>query len=281
MDIISRLNESLLEMIYFFPMKAEFEYIIGKKVNAIYKPSQQKEAWLGFDQAWTNKEISEDEFYDILKNKKKTSKFLAYIMQFKVVEKQKYYKNIPRTFSVPKHYKDRDVYYRSPLKTEPSKKGTTSQHELLFNIKSEYDFIEVYYVCPMLFSQSDLFRSDFKTDEDKYRKYLLEQLVLVDVLSAPDPSTQKWKSSNNHHIMWQDSNDIYWCSTPKEGKMRTFKNWIESIDQKLLSNEELLENLKNKPNLMKLNRNEDELQAFRNEFSKLTIFEIDSNEPNS
>ncbi|MCY8935666.1 hypothetical protein [Peribacillus frigoritolerans] len=154
-------------------------------MNAIYKPSQQKEAWLGFDQAWTNEEISEDDFYDIIKKKSKTSRFLAYIMQFKIVEKQKHYKKIARTFTVPSHYKDGDLYYRSPLKTEVSKKGTTSQHDILFNIKSKFNFMEVYYACPMLFSQSDLFRPEFMKDEKKFREHLMEQLVLVDVVSAP------------------------------------------------------------------------------------------------
>ncbi|MDX5475003.1 MAG: hypothetical protein LPK00_05645 [Bacillaceae bacterium] len=271
---ISRLNESLLEMVYFFPMKAEFEYILGKKVNAIYKPSPQKEAWLGFDQAWTNEEISEDEFYEILGNKGKTPRFLAYIMQFKVVEKQKHYKKKARTFTVPSHYNDGDLYYRSPLKTEPSNKGTTSQHELLLNIKSEFEFIEVYYACPMLFSQSDLFHPDFMKDENKFRKHLLELLVLVDVDTAPDPSTSSWKSSGNHHIMWQDKSgsDIYWCSEPKKGKKDTFKEWIEGLDQKIMSNEQLIVSLKElkgiKPD------KEDEQQAFRDVYSKLTILDI-------
>lgn len=271
---ISRLNESLLEMVYFFPMKAEFEYILGKKVNAIYKPSPQKEAWLGFDQAWTNEEISENEFYDIIIKKRKSSRFLAYIMQFKVVQKQKHYKKIARNFTVPSHYNDGDLYYRSPLKTEPSKKGTTSQHELLLNIKSNYDFIEVYYACPMLFSQLDLFRPDFMKDETKFRKHLLEQLVLVDVVSAPDPSTSSWKSSNNHHIMWKDESgsDIYWCSQPQKGKKETYKKWIEGVDQKFLSNEQLIDNIKELKAIMP--DKEDEQEAFRDVYSKLTILDI-------
>src|SRR5690625_2786768 len=152
-------------MVYFFPMKAEFEYMLGKKVNAIYKPSQQKEAWLGFDQAWTSGEIGEDEFYKMIKNKTKNSKFLAYIMQFKVVEKQRYYSRIARTFTVPSHYNDGDVYYRASLKTKPSKSGIISQHQLLFDIKKKYNFMDVYYACPMIFSQSDLFRSEFIKSE--------------------------------------------------------------------------------------------------------------------
>jgi hypothetical protein len=272
---ISKLNESLLEMVYFFPLKKELQYILGtKKVNAIYKPSQQKEAWLGFDQAWTNEEISEDDFYDIIKNKSKTSKFLAYIMQFKVVKKQKYYKKIARTFTVPSHYKDGDLYFRSPLKTEPSKKGTTSQHDLLIDIKKNFYFFEVYYACPMLFSQSDLFRPEFMKDEKKFVEHLLEQLVLVDVESAPDPTTLSWKSSSNHHLMWKDSSgsDIYWCSSPEKGDGITIRKWIESLDQKFMSNEQLLANIKEL--YSNIPDQEDEKQAFREVFSKLTILDI-------
>ena len=45
---MSALNESLLEMIYFIPLKRTIESILGRKINRIYKPSPQKEAWLGF-----------------------------------------------------------------------------------------------------------------------------------------------------------------------------------------------------------------------------------------
>lgn len=255
-------------------MKAEFEYILGKKINAIYKPSQQKEAWLGFDQAWTSNEINEDDFYNIIINKKKTSRFLAYIMQFKVVEKQRHYNKIARTFTVPSHYNDGDMYYRSRLKTEPSKRGTTSQHELLFDIKSKHDFFEVYYACPMIFSQSDLFHADFMKDESKFRKHLLKQLVLVDVASAPDPTTSAWKSSNNHHIMWKDESgsDIYWCSNPKKGKKNSYEKWIEGLDQKLLSKDQLIENIEILKDIMPDKENEQ--QALRDVYSKLTILDI-------
>src|SRR5690606_4769196 len=128
---MSRLNESLLEMVYFFPIKDAFSNILGKKINAIYKPSQQKEGWLGFDQAWTNDNISEDDFYDMIYNKSSSKRFLAYIMQFKVVEKQKHYNNRSRNFKVPTHYNNGDLYFRSLLKTEPSKSGTSSQHNIL------------------------------------------------------------------------------------------------------------------------------------------------------
>lgn len=196
-------------------------------------------------------------------------------MQFKVVERQKHYNKIDRTFKVPSHYNNGDMYYRSPLKTEPSKKGTTSQHDLLFNIKSNYDFMEVYYACPMLFSQLDLFHPDFMKDENKFRKHLLEQLVLVDVVTAPDPTTSTWKSSNNHHIMWKDESgsDIYWCSIPKKGKKETYKEWIKGLNQKFFSNEQLIENKKKLKDIIP--DKEDEQQAFRDVYSKLTIFEIE------
>lgn len=68
---ISRLNESLLEMVYFFPMKAEFEYILGKKENAIYKPSQQKETWLGFDPRGLMKRLVKMSFMTFYLKKRK------------------------------------------------------------------------------------------------------------------------------------------------------------------------------------------------------------------
>lgn len=195
-------------------------------------------------------------------------------MQFKIVEKQKHYKKIARTFTVPSHYKDGDLYYRSPLKTEVSKKGTTSQHDILFNIKSNFNFMEVYYACPMLFSQSDLFRPEFMKDEKKFRGHLMEQLVLVDVVSAPDPTTSSWKSSGNHHIIWEDNSgsDIYWCSEPKKGKKVTYQKWVENLEQKFMSNEKLLSNIKELDAIIP--DKEDEKQAFREVYSKLTILEI-------
>jgi len=271
---ISRLNESLLEMVYFSPFKGEFHKILGHKVNAIYKPSQQKEAWLGFDQAWTNEEISEDEFYDIIINKKKTKRFIAYIMQFKVVEKQQHFTKRARTFTVPGHIKNGETYYRSRLKTEPSKTGTTSQHEMLVDMKKLNNFLEVYYVCPMLFTNFDLYRSDFLEDDSVYHKYLLDQLVLVDVATAPDPTTKKWKSFSNHHMIWKefDGNDMEWCSEPEKGRKESFKAWIEGLNQKFMTNEELIDNLKTLE--VPLAVYEGDRKVFRDVYSKLTILEI-------
>lgn len=272
--MMSRMNESLLEMVYFFPIKEAFNSILGKKVNAIYKPSPQKEAWLGFDQAWTTDEVSEEKFYDIIKNKTPTSRFITYIMQFKVVEQQKHYNKKERIFTVPSHYVEGEIYYRSLLKTEPIKSSTTSQHELLIEIKNSFNFMEVYYACPMLFSQTELFKPKFMESEKDLREYLMDQLVLVDIASAPDPKTSSWTSSKKHHIMWKkhSGSDMEWCSTPKKGKKINYQEWIKDLQQREIDKDKLLENIEDLKTI--LSNTVDDKQSGRDIFSKLTIIEF-------
>ncbi|AIY04519.1 hypothetical protein Plano_0554 [Planococcus sp. PAMC 21323] len=272
---MSKLNESLLEMIYFFPMKAEFEYILGKKINAIYKPSQQKEAWLGFDQAWISDEIKEDEFYDFIKKKSKKTKFIAYIMQFKIVNKQKYYSKRKRKFTVPSHYKEGEIYYKSPLKTVASLTTSDSQHEILYNLKKHHNFLDVCYVCPMIFSQSDIFHPKLMKDEKEFRKHILEKLVIVDVSTAPDPSTTSWDPSDNHHIIWNENamNVIHWCSDPQEGTSEKYSSWVENLSNRILSAEELIDTIKRIKSSMPIET--DKQQAFKDIFSKMTILKIE------
>jgi hypothetical protein len=242
------INETLLEMIYFFPIKEALSSVFGNKINAIYKPSPQKEAWLGFDQAWVNNEISENEFYKLIQDKSKDIKFLAYILQFKVVERISYVSK-KRSFYVPNCYTNE--YFRVPLKTEPSKTAPISQHELLCDLKEEFPFLEIYYACPMLFSQQeDLFQQEYMENEGKLRSHLIDKLILVDVGSAPDRSTfgpAGWSSYKKHHIIWQDDdgNDMQWCSFPERGKKLYCREWIEQIiPSKVVNNEELLKMIK-------------------------------------
>lgn len=67
-----------------------FKRYLNHPIKSIYKPSKQKEAVLGFDQAWLTTKISENEFDAYLSGKGKNSYFDAYLLQFKVVTTQKY-----------------------------------------------------------------------------------------------------------------------------------------------------------------------------------------------
>ncbi|MFS0596652.1 hypothetical protein AB1L16_07890 [Peribacillus frigoritolerans] len=228
---MSEISEALLEMYYFHPIKDAIESVLGKKINRIYKPSPQEEAWLGFDQAWVNDQISEEDFYEMIKEradkkskppyKKDRYTYIAFLLQFKVVEKKeriiRSWKGGKLSFRIPPKYTT--PYYRSPLKTEPSKTAKYAQHNLLYEINKKFKNFGIYYACPMLFEQKDIFVP--KVDLDK--------LILVDLDSAPSPYKKKWRKYNNHHIMFQDTTGkgMKWCSRPQKGTSFSSREWIE------------------------------------------------------
>ncbi|EPY7708302.1 hypothetical protein ACN1JM_000343 [Bacillus pacificus] len=282
---MSEIPEALLEMYYFHPLKEAIESVLGKKINRIYKPSPQKEAWLGFDQAWVNNQISEEDFYNMIKERvDKKSKppykynkytYIAFLLQFKVVEKKqgimRSWKGRDLSFWIPSKYTP--PYYRSLLKTEPSKKAEYAQHDLLYKINNKFKDFGVYYACPMLFEHQEIFVP--KVDLDK--------LILVDLDSAPSPYTKEWKKYNKHHIMFQDidGKEMEWCSRPQKGTSFSSKEWIEQkVKGNRLDSEgvlTLITNIKEFEKLIGLDKKGNNLVDFieyRKVISCLKIIEI-------
>ena len=104
-------------------------------------------------------------------------------MQFKVVEEISYKINKRRGFHIPVYYSA--PYYRVPLKTEPSKNTSISQHNLLCDIKERFPNFDVHYACPMLFTQDDIFNERF-LEEEKFTDHLIDNLILADIGSVAE-----------------------------------------------------------------------------------------------
>lgn len=209
---MAEINESLLEMHYHYPLKKLFEKVFGAKCLNIFKPSTQKEVWLGFDQAWCRTKINQDQLFERLENgiknqaQNNNSFYFGLFLQFKIVEKvTKRSKYFPPGYYTP--------YFRSELSLSPNKVTGISQHETLIRL-NKIESANVAYACPMLFDRDDLH------DET------LDNLYVVDISTAPEG----WLTNESHFITFQDKNasNTKWCSTPKEGKSMPFREWIRT-----------------------------------------------------
>ena len=211
------ITETVLEMHYHQPLMELFQSTYGLgaagKFN-FYKYSPQREVFLGFDQAYAMTELSDADFFSLLKtsattqNYKLQSRFVAYFLQFKVVsEMQKRSKVTPLPIKSKPHY-------RSTLDTAKNDNTGFSQHELLYAL-SKNDGAMVYYACPMLWEKPDL-----------YKAVDLETLRLVELDSCPSAFTDHSK----HHIYFdQPSAGPIWCSEPVNGRAINPRQMAERI----------------------------------------------------
>lgn len=201
------INETVLEMHFHRPLMDLFRraYGVGRggQIN-FYKYSPQKEVFVGFDQAYAMTELSDDEFFNMLKTSAMTAryklpkKFLAYFLQFKVVRSLS---NIQKSTPVGIRNKP---HFRVKLDTQKNQNTGFSQHELLYDLKKN-DQAMVYYACPMIFDKSALY--EIQVD--------LNQLRFVGLDSCPS----QFSDNDRHHIYFnsQTASPI-WCSEPAEGE---------------------------------------------------------------
>lgn len=212
------ISETVLEMHYHQPLMKLIRdtYGVGPtgKFN-FYKYTPQKEAFLGFDQAYAMTELSDAQFFAQLKASamkdgyrlKRT--FVAYFLQFKVVnELQKNQKkNPPQIKSKP--------YYRAALDTTKNDNTGFSQHELLYNLNKNKGAM-VYYACPMLFDKAALYEIEVN----------LDPLRLVDFSFCPS----EFSDNSKHYVYFdQQQSDPIWCSDPVVGKAITAKEFAQLV----------------------------------------------------
>ena len=203
------LTEALLEMHFHSALVDYFTKKYGARQLKLIKPSQYKEAWVGFDQAWVPTTISTSELYDNISKvvSDRTGKikklYIGYFLQFKCVDLlSKRSKYTPEMYNLP--------YYRSELNLSPNKQTGLSQHETL-TILSKIKNSSVYYACGMLFNIMDI-----------YSKPDMEKLRLIPVKDAPSTI----RRNERHFIAFQEPNTVpYWCSDPVEGKGFSFEEW--------------------------------------------------------
>lgn len=180
-----------------------------------YKYSPQKEAFIGFDQAYVSTELSEDDFFEVLKQSAMNSSYqldriyIGIFLQFKLVKRmQSITKNTPVTIRSRPHY-------RVSLDTTKNLKTNFSQHELLYALKDNQGSF-VYYACPMLFDRSSLYEVNVD----------LATLRLVDITSCPTA----YKDNDNHFIFFDDvAGNPVWCSDPIEGKAIAPKEFARAL----------------------------------------------------
>jgi hypothetical protein len=224
----NKITETTLEMHYHKPLMDAFKacYGVGPTGHfSFYKYSQQKEKFIGFDQAYVRTELDDDKFYEEIKKaaagSTTTPKYVGYFLQFKVVEQK-----INRRKSIPKEITNSPPFFAVTLSTKRDTEGNFSQHELLRNIQASSPSAFVYYACPMLFDKLDL----YVDDPD------LNQLRLIDVRSAVSDFRD---NEPNHHIYFKDktSNPV-WCSEPTDGTVWTVEQMFDRMRNDETSSQE-------------------------------------------
>lgn len=216
----NHITETTLEMHYHKALMDAFKacYGIGPTGHfSFYKYSQQKEKFIGFDQAYVRTELDDDKFYAEIKKaasgQPTAKKYAGYFLQFKVVEER-----TKKLKSIPKVISSTPPFYGVKLSTKRDGDGNLSQHELLRNIRASSKKALVYYACPMLFEKLDL----YVDDPD------LGLLRLADVES----SKSDFSDNKTHHIFFKDqTSQPVWCSDPTEGTALTFEQFIERVKE--------------------------------------------------
>ncbi|ELV8853373.1 hypothetical protein ACOISO_003782 [Vibrio fluvialis] len=217
------ITETVLEMHYHSAIleKIKSELGLGKGTFNFYKYSTSRECFVGFDQAFVQSNLSPENMFKLLKDSALNNGyslnnfFLGMFFQFKVVQECRRKSTwTPSTIKSSPHY-------RVKLDTVKNMNTGVSQHELLYNLNQNNTGSYVYYACPMLFEQHELYAiPDLRT------------LRLADLKTCPSMYTD----NERHFIYFEQQNSVpIWCSDPTEGKGISVDELIVDLQQKLVS----------------------------------------------
>ena len=248
------LTETLLEMHFHHALVKDFKVKYGVNFLKLLKPSQRKEAWVGFDQGWANTTLTTNDLFSELKtaihsNANRVQRlYLGFFYQFKKVDKLvRKSRYMPEAYDAP--------YYRSELSLSPNDSTGLSQHETLIRL-SNVRGATVNYACPMLFDPSEIWG-----EPD------LNKLRLVDITT----STISLTSDERHFITFQTEDDPspLWCSDPIKG---TSYGYPKAPKMELMDGEAIYEQIIAAYSAIKYDKHEiaTEDQLIKNE----DIFEI-------
>lgn len=205
------ITESLLEMHFHSALVELFEEAFEARVIRIYKPSTNREVWLGYDQAWVRTELTQREFEDHLAASLHggppfPQRFIGYFLQFKRVERM-----VRRSRFTPAGFPDE--YYRAELSASVNPHTQLSQHATLLRLQ-QFEASDVNYACPMLFGPDAM-----------YDKPNLDRLRLVPLRGAPT-----YTDDERHFIAFRSEGDPVpvWCSEPVDAKSVTVGEWVFS-----------------------------------------------------
>jgi hypothetical protein len=228
------ITETVLEMHYHRPVMDAIRSTLGLgpqgSIN-FYKYSTQRECFVGFDQAYAVSELSEAEFFELLKGVAASSRpllgdqFFGYFLQFKVVKEMERFNRYTPTAYIAKR-----PHYRIALDTKKNANTGMSQHELLYNLNKNKGAL-VYYACPMLFDKAALYEVNVD----------LDSLRLADFSNCASP----YLDNDNHYIYFNDKDgDPVWCSDPVKGESMSSRQLAERIATQELSPNRAVESAK-------------------------------------
>src|SRR6266705_625173 len=209
------ITETVLEMHFHRPIMDLIRDTFGVGPTGqmnFYKWSPQKECFVGFDQAYVKTQLTDDEFFNLLKTSAASSSYklddllFGYFLQFKVVrigQKRGIY-TPPQIAKFP--------HYLAELSTTKNKRTGVSQHELLYRLSKNKSAF-VYYACPMMFDKTDLYEIDVS----------LDKLRLVDLGTCQDI----YDDNDNHYIYFDDPTSVpIWKSEPHIGRAINPKDFV-------------------------------------------------------
>lgn len=219
-------SEALLEMHFTRALADLFASVFGRKVLRFWKPTQNAEVHLGFDQGWVDHAGSpkdfEAELRDAIANQTKVKRaFLGYFLQFKRVQKlTRSTKHTPKGIS--------GEHFRVDLDLDVNERTGLSQHQTLIQL-STIPGADVSYACGMVFESSAI-----------YDSVNLELLRIVPVDDPVRSASKKWKDGERHFIQFQTTTSSpLWCSEPFEGRQLSPEAWARSL--RILSPSALLQ----------------------------------------
>lgn len=212
------ITETVLEMHFHRPIMELIRETFGLGPNGqmnFYKWSPQKECFIGFDQAYVQTKLSDDEFFNLLSRSASSDQYklddflFGYFLQYKVV------KPIRKRGIYTPDIVSSTPHYRAELSTTKNKQTGVSQHELLYRLNNNKGAF-VYYACPMLFDKTDLYEVEVD----------LDQLRLVDLASCNDI----YDDNDNHYIYFEDTNsEPIWKSEPHVGQAISPEEFVRKL----------------------------------------------------
>lgn len=218
-----RINETVLEMHFHHSIIELFRTTLGLGNGAFnfYKYSPQRECFVGFDQAFVKTDLNPEELFQDLKHSATNNGyslsnfFVGLFLQYKVV------KEMSKRSRVTPFQILGNPHFRASLDTKKNIRTGASQHELLFNLNRNTGAL-VYYACPFLFEQSDLYSKNVD----------LSKLRLADLSSCPS----LYSDNDSHFIYYTDDKaPPIWCSEPVEGNALSPEKMIKEIGEKVSS----------------------------------------------
>lgn len=209
-DVVS---EAFLEMHFARALADLFSSMYGARFLRLWKPSQNGETYVGFDQGWVRHSGSADAFETAIRSAVATKAprvatfYVGYFMQFKRVQQMQRSTKFTAPTITGEHL-------RVEVDLEPSPTTGISQHDTLLRLAGIRG-ADVSYACGMIFDAAVI-----------YDKPDLAKLRIVPIDAAVVQARAQWNPGERHFIEFQDEDsEPVWCSEPVEGRALSAEAW--------------------------------------------------------